>query len=144
MMKSTNEDIFCVTGPLRGECTGDRWIPLTKANGAELWCFLWSAPEQTIEQTLETPVIWDAIALIMTSLQCHFSALGTITMDAWPVFKDMPLHLMAKVVLVNVMTYKVGDVFIPHVFMYTSEKKTYYVGTAPAFGTGNSKTYCVD
>ena len=26
------------------------------------------APEQTIEQTMETPVIWDAIALIMTSL----------------------------------------------------------------------------
>ena len=24
--------------------TGHRWIPLTKASGAELWCFLWSAP----------------------------------------------------------------------------------------------------
>ena len=24
-------------------------------------------PEQTVEQTLETPVIWDAIPLIMTS-----------------------------------------------------------------------------
>ena len=23
------------------------WIPLTKASDAELWCFLWSAPEQT-------------------------------------------------------------------------------------------------
>ena len=27
-----------------------------------------SAPEQTVELTIETPVIWDAIALIMTSL----------------------------------------------------------------------------
>ena len=27
-----------------------------------------SAPEQTVEQTLETLVIWDAITLIMTSL----------------------------------------------------------------------------
>ena len=45
-----------------------RWIPLTKANDAKLWCFLWSAPEQTVEQTTQTPVIWDAIALIMTSL----------------------------------------------------------------------------
>ena len=27
-----------------------------------------SAPEQTVDQTIETPVIWDAIALIMTSL----------------------------------------------------------------------------
>ena len=68
MMTSSNENIFRVTGPLWGESTGHRWIPLTKASEAELWCFLWSAPEQTVEQTIETPVNWDAIALIMTSL----------------------------------------------------------------------------
>ena len=34
-----------------------------KAGDAELWCFLWSAYEQTVEQRSETPVIWDAIAL---------------------------------------------------------------------------------
>ena len=45
-----------------------RWIPLTKASGADLWCFLWSAPEQTVQQTIETPVIWDAIVHIITSL----------------------------------------------------------------------------
>ena len=28
-----------------------QWIPLTKASDAELSCFLWSAPEQTVEQT---------------------------------------------------------------------------------------------
>ena len=59
---------FRVTGPLWGESTHHRWIPLTKASDAELWCFLWSAPEQTVEQIIETPVIWDAITLIMTSL----------------------------------------------------------------------------
>ena len=32
-----------------GGFTGDRWIPLTKASDAELRCFLWSAPEQTVE-----------------------------------------------------------------------------------------------
>ena len=26
-----------------------RWLPRTKASDAELWCFLWSAPELTIE-----------------------------------------------------------------------------------------------
>ena len=57
-----------VTGPLWGESTGYRWMPLTKASDAELWCFLWSAPEQTVERTIETLVIWDAIALIMKSL----------------------------------------------------------------------------
>ena len=43
-MKSSNCNIFRVTGPLWGESTGRRWIPLTKASDAELWCFLWSAP----------------------------------------------------------------------------------------------------
>ena len=37
-----------------------RWIPRPKASDAELWRFLWSAPEQAIELTIETPVIWDA------------------------------------------------------------------------------------
>ena len=31
-------------------------------------CFLWSVPKQTVQQILETPVIWVAIAIIMTSL----------------------------------------------------------------------------
>ena len=53
---------------LWGESTGHRWFPLTKASEAELWCFLWPAHEQTVVQTIETLVIWDAIALIMTSL----------------------------------------------------------------------------
>ena len=26
-----------------------RWIPLTKASDAQLWCFLWSAPQLTLE-----------------------------------------------------------------------------------------------
>ena len=60
--------IFRVTGPLRGESIGHRWIPLTGASGAELWRFLWPAPQQTVKQTMETPVIWDVIALIMTPL----------------------------------------------------------------------------
>ena len=44
MMTSSNGNIFRVTGPLCGEFTGDRWIPLTKASDADLWCLLWSAP----------------------------------------------------------------------------------------------------
>ena len=43
-MISSNGNIFCVTGPLCGEFTGHRWISLTKASDAELWCFLWSTP----------------------------------------------------------------------------------------------------
>ena len=55
------------TGPLCGEFTGHRWIPRTKASDAEFCCFLWSAPEQTVEQAIEALVIWDAITFIMTS-----------------------------------------------------------------------------
>ena len=36
MMTSSNGNIFRVTGPLCGEFTGHRWIPLTKASDAEL------------------------------------------------------------------------------------------------------------
>ena len=46
----SNGNIFRVTGPLWGEFTGHRWIPLKKASDAELWYFLWSAPEQTVSK----------------------------------------------------------------------------------------------
>ena len=42
--------------------------PLTKSSDAELWCFLLFAHEHMVEQTIETPVIWDAIVLIVSSL----------------------------------------------------------------------------
>ena len=35
-----------------GEFTGHRWIPRTKASDAELWCFLWSAPEWRLSNGL--------------------------------------------------------------------------------------------
>ena len=48
MMTSSNGNIFRITGPLCGEFTDHRWIPLTKATDRKLWCFLWSAPEQMV------------------------------------------------------------------------------------------------
>ena len=36
-MTSSNGNIFRVTGPLCGESTGHRWIPLTKANDADVF-----------------------------------------------------------------------------------------------------------
>ena len=79
MMKSSNWNIFRVTGPLCGEFTCHRWIPLTKASDMELWCFLWSATEQTFKQTIKTPVISDAIALIMTITVMHISSVIKIS-----------------------------------------------------------------
>ena len=39
MITSSNGNIFRVTGPLCGEFTGYRWIPLTKASDADRWYF---------------------------------------------------------------------------------------------------------
>ena len=60
MMTSSNGNLIRVTG--------DRPIPRTKASYAELWFFLWSAPDQKVEQTFEMPMIWDGIVLIITLL----------------------------------------------------------------------------
>ena len=68
-MTSSNGNISASLAFLCRNFTGHLWIPHTKASDAELWCFLWSAPEPTVGQTMEKPVIWDAIALTMTSLQ---------------------------------------------------------------------------
>ena len=39
------------------ESIGNRWIPLKKASDRELSGFFLSAPEQTVEQIIETPEI---------------------------------------------------------------------------------------
>ena len=55
------EIIFCVIGY--------RWIPLTKANDAELLCFLWYVPEKKmVEQTVELSGKRNAKAFIVTSV----------------------------------------------------------------------------
>ena len=43
--ETSNGNIFRVTDPLCWEFSGHRWIPRTKASDAELWYFLWCAPE---------------------------------------------------------------------------------------------------
>ena len=49
MVTSSNGNNFRATGLLCREFTGHRWIPLTKASEAALWCFLWPATEQMVE-----------------------------------------------------------------------------------------------
>ena len=48
-VNSPHKGQWRVTGLLCGDFTGQRRSPLTKASDAELWCFLWSAPEKTVE-----------------------------------------------------------------------------------------------
>ena len=53
MMTPSNGNILRETGPLWGESTGHKLIPLAKATDAELWCLLWPMPEQKVEQIIE-------------------------------------------------------------------------------------------
>ena len=54
--------------PFVGETTGHRWISLTKASDVELWYFFFICAWTNDWDAIEMPVIWDAIAIIMTSL----------------------------------------------------------------------------
>ena len=54
-------------------CEGIHQLPVDSPHTGQwrgVWCFPWSAPERTVKQRAKTPVIWDAIVRIMTSLQC--------------------------------------------------------------------------
>ena len=76
-MTSSNKSIDRVTNLLCGESTGHRWIPPHKGQWRRALMFpLSCAPEQTVEQTIETPAIWDAV---MTSLLCHSCWLSGLT-----------------------------------------------------------------
>ena len=59
-MMSSFGNIFRVIDPMWGESTGHRWMQ--SLNVLINLCL------KKDEQTIETPVIWDAIALILTSL----------------------------------------------------------------------------
>ena len=71
-MTSSNGNIFRVTGLLWGESTGHRWIPLTTASDAELWRYLGSAPEQTVEQTNKR------VACVLKRHRAHYDVTVTI------------------------------------------------------------------
>ena len=64
--------------PLCGKFTGHQWIPLTKASNVELWCFLWSVPEQT-NGWINKRCAHD--------LRCHRAHYGVIVM--WECFLRM-------------------------------------------------------
>ena len=67
MTTSSNGIIFRVTGPLWAEFTGHRSI-LSQSPVARSFDVFFYLRLKTVEQTIETPVIWDPNALIMASL----------------------------------------------------------------------------
>ena len=71
---------FRVTGSLCGKFTGDRRIARTKASDAELWCFLWSEPEETIERLADAGHHAHYDVIVMSKVQWQSSA-GNFTRD---------------------------------------------------------------
>ena len=85
MMPSSNGNIFCVTGHLRGEFTGHRWIPRTKASDADLWCFLWSTSEKCNSEASDLRHHRTHYDVIVTSTKRLWSPRKSlfITMTSW-------------------------------------------------------------
>ena len=69
-MTSPNGNIFLVTGPLWGESTGHRWIPLTKVSDAELWCFFVSLNKRLNKQLRHRPCLCCCVPHICVH-DCH-------------------------------------------------------------------------
>ena len=118
---------FRVTDPLWGESAGHRWIPLTEASDAERWYFPWSAPGQMVEQTIETPVIWDAIALIMTSLQwvIHYLLYRWIDNEVhWKCITSykqmMTIMKITMMIMMMIMWGLYNCNFLSHIYMWYS------------------------
>ena len=65
------ERLSAFTGHWWGESTGYRWIPFTKASSADLWCFL-CTHEQSVEQTMELLVIWNAMSVMWRHCNAKF------------------------------------------------------------------------
>ena len=58
----------------------------TKASDAALWCFLWSPPEPTIQQTMDTPVIWEAIYdIIVMSKKSYYKMCPWLQSWIWSI-----------------------------------------------------------
>ena len=80
IMTSSNGNFLCVTGPLCGEFTGHRWIPLIKANDADFFFLICVLNKRLSKQSwgwwFEPPLlslwrncnVWDYFLLLQLSL----------------------------------------------------------------------------
>ena len=59
---------FCMMTSSNGNISALPMDSPHKGRWGGVCCVLWSTPHQIVEQTIEMLVIWDAIALIMTSM----------------------------------------------------------------------------
>ena len=90
MTTSSNGNLFRVTGPLGGEFTGHRWIPLTKASDAELWRFFcmclnkrFSKPSRHGRFQTPSPSLWRHSNVYIELRLRHLIIPSARTMTRW-------------------------------------------------------------
>ena len=70
-------NVVPITCRLWGEATGNLWIPLTKANTAELSYFLCWLSVQVLELTIKLSVLWDSMGKLL-DVCCEYLPVGGI------------------------------------------------------------------
>ena len=64
---------YRLTSLLWGESTGHLWGESTPHKGQWQRALMFSLPEQTVEQTIKTPVIWDVTMIIISLVRTQLS-----------------------------------------------------------------------
>ena len=82
-----------------------------KASDAELWYFLWSAPEQTVEQTTKTPPRW---------LLHHCNGMKTASRERLAEQEHAATHNTEYVSYLNRVQYTCVSQFVSNTYTYTS------------------------
>ena len=102
MKTSSNGNIFRVTGPLCGEFTSHRWIPLTKTSDTELWYFLWSPLINGVNSREAGDLRWHRAHYNVTVMQKTYIALTRelfwclceYLRENWPCYNGIALYVV--------------------------------------------------
>ena len=102
--------------PFVREIHRSRWILRTKARDVELWCFLWSAPEWTVEWTIVMLMIWDAIGPIWRHWNNVHDQLTSLSPSDDIIGKDNDTHDRSVILVAEIKpfpkTYKYNFIFV--------------------------------
>ena len=109
MMMSSNGNIFHITGPLCGEFTGHRWIPLTRDSGAKLWYFLWLHSPLTHKSEQNGCNCVDSVQCIFESVVYIDSNVSNIFAKDFIQNKSALDQLMACDQKATIFVWKKGD-----------------------------------
>ena len=115
------------------------WLKVTVVCYLSVLLSLGILPSKYLNRTLHYSL--SAVPIGIFGLRCvtgsfSVTALSIITADERPVFKDLPSEIKCKAAFVNSMSYQFDNHSVPHAFVHTVEKRTYYVGKVPEFGKG--------